>query len=80
MKETLYNIFSTDGKLSSSRIGHFIGLISVIGLAGYDTFINKRLDFALAGLILSAGTGGYAIHRSSKDDVKVDVNENNNVK
>ena len=68
MKEILYQIFSNNGTLSSSRVGHFIGLISVIIMTTFDTIINKRLDFALAGLILTASTGGYAIHRKTAKD------------
>lgn len=78
MKEVLLQIFASDGKLSSSRVGHFIGLFAVIAFTGYDTIANGRLDFALAGLIIGGGTGGYAIHRTTGKEtaeVKVDKNE-----
>lgn len=73
MKNTIYEVFSPDGKLSSSRIGFFIALIAVILLTGYDTWVNNRLDIGLAGLILTAGTTGYGIHRTTEKGEKTEI-------
>ncbi|MFA6608913.1 MAG: hypothetical protein WCT07_03325 [Candidatus Paceibacterota bacterium] len=73
LKNTMYEIFSPDGKLSSSRIGFFIALIAVIIFTGYDTWINKRLDIGLAGLILTAGTTGYGIHKTTEKGEKTEI-------
>lgn len=73
LNNAIYEIFSTDGKLSSSRVGFFIALIAVIIFTGYDTWINKRLDIGLAGLILTAGTTGYGIHRTTEKGEKTEI-------
>jgi hypothetical protein len=67
MNSALYKIFSDSNELSSGRIGHFIGLITVVFYTGYDTYMNKRLDFALAGLLLGAGTTGFALTKNSEN-------------
>lgn len=64
-------MFTADGDLSSGRIGHYIGLITVVLLTCYDTYINKRLDFALAGLLLGAGATGYAITKSGDNNATI---------
>lgn len=66
----LTRIFAASGDLSSGRIGHYVGLITVVVLTGYDTYVNKHLDIALAGMLLGAGTMGYAI---TKDGDKVSM-------
>lgn len=70
MNSVLTRIFTATGDLSSGRIGYYIGLITVVIGTLYDTYMNKRLDFALAGLLLSAGTVGYGITKS-KEGVNV---------
>lgn len=73
MENVIYDIFSPNGKLSSSRIGFFIALIAVIAFTGFDTWVNKRLDIGLAGLILTAGTTGYGIHRTTEKGEKTEI-------
>lgn len=72
MNDVLTRMFTASGDLSSGRIGHYVGLITVVCLTCYDTFTNKRLDFALAGLLLGAGTLGYGITKSG-DKVEMQV-------
>ncbi len=69
MKETLVSMFSKEGIISSSRIGHFIGLITGVGLAIYDTIHNGKLDMGVLSALLAAGTIGYGIGKNgeSKD-------------
>jgi len=74
MNDILTRMFTASGDLSSGRIGHYIGLITVVILTCYDTYINKRLDFALAGLLLGAGTVGYGITKSKEGDTSVVTN------
>jgi len=66
LNDILSRMFKADGDLSSGRIGHYIGLVTVVVLTCYDTIENKRLDFALAGLLLGAGTVGYGITKSKE--------------
>lgn len=65
MNEVIRDILTKDG-LSTGRIGFFLGLFTVVGLSCYDTYINKKLDLALAGLLLSAGTVGYGITKQGE--------------
>lgn len=71
MKDILLRMFTPNGDLSSGRIGHYVGLITVVILTCYDTYANGKLDFALAGLLLGAGTTGYAITKSKEGDTNV---------
>ena len=59
MKDVLTSIFSTDGALSSSRIGYYISLLVGCGLAIYDTVSNSHLEVATLVALLTAGAGGY---------------------
>ena len=71
MNDVLTSMFTSSGDLSSGRIGHYVGLITVVILTCYDTYENKRLDFALAGLLLGAGTVGYGITKRKEGDTSV---------
>jgi len=70
MNDVFTRVFSASGDLSSGRIGHYVGLITVVICTIYDTYHNKRLDFALAGLLLGAGTIGYGITKNG-DNIEV---------
>lgn len=71
MNDVLKRIFTSTGDLSSGRIGHYIGLVTVVVYTGYDTYINKHLDFALAGLLLGAGTVGYGITKNGEGNATI---------
>lgn len=66
MKEVLTSIFSSEGKISSSRIGFYITLLTVCGCAIYDTVHNGKLDPAVAAIVVSAGTIGYGISKNKE--------------
>jgi len=75
MNSVLVRMFTATGDLSSGRIGHYIGMVTVVLCTLYDTYQNKRLDFALAGLLLGAGTAGYGITKSKEGDTNVTTTE-----
>ena len=71
LRDFIISMYSSAGAISSSRVQSSLTLITVLGCTVYDTYINKRLDFALAGLLLAASTGHYAISKSGDKDVSV---------
>ena len=63
----LTRMFSANGDLSSGRIGHYVGLVTLVVLISYDTLHNGKLDPSNAVILGGLGTMGYAI---TKDGYK----------
>lgn len=57
----LTRMFTASGDLSSGRIGHYVGLATLVVLISYDTFHNGKLDPSNAVILGGLGTMGYAI-------------------
>lgn len=77
MKEIISSIFSSEGKLSFARVCSATTLITVLGCTIYDTIVNKKLDFALAGMLLASSTGHYAISKNGEiKEVTTEVTKN----
>lgn len=67
MKQFILDMLSTGTNTSYARTSSFITLIVILGCTIYDTYINKKLDFALAGLLLAGSTGHYAISKNGEN-------------
>lgn len=64
----IQKLLSNDGTASSSRAGFLFSLVIVAILIAADTIMNKRLDFGLTALFLTAGGGGYVVSKNLDKD------------
>lgn len=74
MNDVLKRMFSSDGDISSGRVGNYIGLVSVVILTAYDTYVNGKLDPILAGILVSGGTISYGITKNKEGSSTMNSN------